>query len=136
MEDVSLRTCGDGADVLVMSLEGGHHHVRHSAAAAPQAGPVDGDGAGRRQHDRLRGVPAARVARGVRQRQPRGLGAHRHEPIGQGNPVTVLARASRQADLVVVGSRGLGGFASAGLGSVSRGILRRAHCPVAVVRRS
>ncbi|GAA2216219.1 universal stress protein [Nonomuraea monospora] len=52
-----------------------------------------------------------------------------------GNPVTVLARASRQADLVVVGSRGLGGFASAVLGSVSRGILRRAHCPVAVIRR-
>ncbi|AQZ63129.1 Universal stress protein family [[Actinomadura] parvosata subsp. kistnae] len=50
-----------------------------------------------------------------------------------GNPVTVLARASRQADLVVVGSRGLGGFASAVLGSVSRGILRRAHCPVAVI---
>ncbi|MFC4114108.1 universal stress protein [Nonomuraea zeae] len=52
-----------------------------------------------------------------------------------GNPVTVLARASRQADLVVVGSRGLGGFASAVLGSVSRGILRRARCPVAVIRR-
>ncbi len=50
------------------------------------------------------------------------------------HPVRVLSDASRQADLVVVGSRGLGGFGSAVLGSVSHGVLHRAHCPVAVVR--
>ncbi|MEU6998694.1 universal stress protein, partial [Nonomuraea sp. NPDC046570] len=50
------------------------------------------------------------------------------------HPVSALAEASRTADLVVVGSRGLGGFASAVLGSVSHGILHHAHCPVAVVR--
>ncbi|MGI5271505.1 universal stress protein [Nonomuraea sp. CA-218870] len=51
-----------------------------------------------------------------------------------GHPVPALAAASRAADLVVVGSRGLGGFATALLGSVSHGVLHRAHCPVAVVR--
>ncbi|WP_327092470.1 universal stress protein [Nonomuraea sp. NBC_01738] len=50
------------------------------------------------------------------------------------HPVSALADASRTADLVVVGSRGLGGFASAVLGSVSHGVLHHAHCPVAVVR--
>jgi nucleotide-binding universal stress UspA family protein len=50
------------------------------------------------------------------------------------HPVPVLSNASRQADLVVVGSRGRGGFGSAVLGSVSHGVLHRAHCPVAVVR--
>ncbi|WP_226900009.1 universal stress protein [Nonomuraea phyllanthi] len=49
------------------------------------------------------------------------------------HPVPALAAASREADLVVVGSRGLGGFASAMLGSVSHGILHRSHCPVVVV---
>nr|BFE79293.1 hypothetical protein GCM10020093_018940 [Planobispora longispora] len=50
------------------------------------------------------------------------------------HPVPVLSDASRQADLVVVGSHGRGGFSSAVLGSVSHGVLHRAHCPVAVVR--
>ncbi|WP_214414451.1 universal stress protein [Sphaerisporangium fuscum] len=51
-----------------------------------------------------------------------------------GHPVPALVEASRSADLVVVGSRGLGGFGSALLGSVSHGVLHHAHCPVAVVR--
>ncbi|MET8384702.1 universal stress protein [Streptosporangium canum] len=56
------------------------------------------------------------------------------ESILCGHPVPALADASRTADLVVVGSRGLGAFGSALLGSVSHGLLHRAHCPVAVVR--
>ncbi|MFI7538981.1 universal stress protein [Streptosporangium sp. NPDC049376] len=49
------------------------------------------------------------------------------------HPVPVLADASRTADLVVVGSHGLANLRSAVLGSVSHGVLHRAHCPVAVV---
>ncbi|MFC4016057.1 universal stress protein [Nonomuraea purpurea] len=50
------------------------------------------------------------------------------------HPVPALIKASATADLVVVGSRGLGSFASAVLGSVGHGVLHRAACPVAVVR--
>ncbi|WP_214321713.1 universal stress protein [Nonomuraea sediminis] len=50
------------------------------------------------------------------------------------HPVSALIKASRTADLVVVGSRGLGGFASAVLGSVSHGVLHHVEGPVAVVR--
>ncbi|MFI7445995.1 universal stress protein [Nonomuraea sp. NPDC049714] len=50
-----------------------------------------------------------------------------------GHPAPVLADASRGADLVVLGSRGLGGLAAAVLGSVSHAVLHRAHCPVAVI---
>jgi len=50
------------------------------------------------------------------------------------HPVTALVSAARTADLVVVGSRRLGGFASVVLGSVSHGVLHGATCPVAVVR--
>ncbi|WP_326822544.1 universal stress protein [Streptosporangium sp. NBC_01756] len=55
------------------------------------------------------------------------------ETTVQDHPVSALRDASAQADLVVVGSRGLGGFGAAILGSVSRGVLLHAHCPVAVV---
>ncbi|MFI7448602.1 universal stress protein [Nonomuraea sp. NPDC049714] len=51
-----------------------------------------------------------------------------------GHPAEALIKAAETADLVVVGSRGLGGFAAAVLGSVSRTVLNQAVCPVAVVR--
>lgn len=48
-------------------------------------------------------------------------------------PTEALADASLRADLVVVGSRGKGGFHGLALGSVSHKLLHLAACPVAVV---
>jgi len=51
-----------------------------------------------------------------------------------GDPAEELIAASRDADLVVVGSRGIGGFASLLMGSVSSKVTHHAACPVVVIR--
>lgn len=56
------------------------------------------------------------------------------EDVPNGHPVEALTEASKRAELLVVGSHGRGALGSVVLGSVSRGVLHHAACPVAVVR--
>jgi nucleotide-binding universal stress UspA family protein len=54
--------------------------------------------------------------------------------VVQAPSVEALIDASATVGLLVVGSRGLGVITEAVLGSVSQTVLRKSHCPVAVVR--
>ena len=70
-------------------------------------------------------------ARGVGREVSRGAG---HPGRGRDGAATALVEQSKNAQLVVVGSRGRGNFTGAVLGSVSHAVLHHSHCPVAVVR--
>jgi nucleotide-binding universal stress UspA family protein len=53
--------------------------------------------------------------------------------LEEGQPADVLCAEAENADLLVVGSRGLGGFRGLLLGSVSQQCSHHAPCPVVVV---
>jgi nucleotide-binding universal stress UspA family protein len=66
-------------------------------------------------------LPAAAVA-----------GVRRH--VAEGHPAGVLLGFVGEADMLVVGSRGHGGFTGMLLGSVSQHVVAHGPCPVVVVR--
>jgi nucleotide-binding universal stress UspA family protein len=53
--------------------------------------------------------------------------------VVEGAPARVLLDVAKGADLLVVGSRGLGGFGSLLLGSVSQRCAQHATCPIVIV---
>ena len=53
-----------------------------------------------------------------------------------GNAARVVLDVAEGADLIVLGSRGLGGFAGLLLGSVTQHVVNHADCPVVVIPSS
>ena len=54
--------------------------------------------------------------------------------ILQGDPAATLIAESRNAEMICVGSVGIGRFARAFLGSTAAELAEAAHCPVAIIR--
>jgi nucleotide-binding universal stress UspA family protein len=56
-----------------------------------------------------------------------------HSRLVEGPPAATLCAVAEGADLLVVGSRGRGGFKGLLLGSVGQQVAHHARCPVAIV---
>jgi nucleotide-binding universal stress UspA family protein len=84
----------------------------------------------RRATERQLDSVVAEVVREV----PREEGVQVTQEAVEGHPADVLVQAARGEELLVVGSRGRGGFKGLLLGSVSQACAHHAGCPVVIVR--
>jgi nucleotide-binding universal stress UspA family protein len=115
----------EGADIRVVTA----WYVPMIAYGAPTAGPLVDIGA----------VFAA-DAEAINRKALGDIGADAagveiNTVVREGHPAKVLLDEAKDADLLVVGSRGLGGFSELLLGSVSHECAQRASCPVVIVHR-
>lgn len=95
-------------------------------APAPQPVAVD--------PQEVRHLAETQLDQVVSEVEPDAAGVQIEQHVIEGHPANALVEASKGADLLVVGSRGHGGFAGLLLGSVSQACVHHAHCPVVVVR--
>jgi nucleotide-binding universal stress UspA family protein len=112
------------------AMGGDTSHVVVVAAAEPRVGTGMTEGAHldpSEVEQRRQDLEGARVFL-----SERGIDAETVE--GQGDPGSVIVKAAEDADLVIVGSRGLNSFQRILLGSVSSKVVHRAPCDVLVVR--
>jgi nucleotide-binding universal stress UspA family protein len=82
--------------------------------------------------ERLQGVESASLLQSIEPWRQKYPDVPVEAVLKCGEAATVLAAMSAEARLVVVGTRGHGGFAGLLLGSVSQKLLQHAHCPVLV----
>lgn len=95
--------------------------------------PAIGDAAGRAEDHEAFGN-TARTIHDAAVKKASEAGVPVTGDVVEGHPADVLVKTSAGADLLVVGSRGHGGFAGMLLGSVSSHAVQHASCPVLVVR--
>ncbi|MER5770256.1 universal stress protein [Streptomyces sp. NPDC001985] len=84
--------------------------------------------------DRMRAAEERLLAEALAGWQDRYPEVTAHRRLVENRIRQALIEETEQAQLIVMGARGRGGFAGLLLGSVSQALLHHAHCPVAVVR--
>ena len=83
--------------------------------------------------DRLAPEARSAVERAIEDAGELAAGVDIDTVVREGAPTRILLEEADEADLLVVGSRGLGGFRGLLLGSVSQQCAHHAVCPVVIV---
>lgn len=146
MSEIKLIVVGvDGSDSSRSALEWAYDEAAHHGASltvvttwhppalpmTPPYGSIPPDDYG----DQPRRQALALLERFTSELVPKDPAVDVRMSVEEGqNPAKVLIERSQEADLLVVGSRGHGGFAGMLLGSVSQHLVAHADCPVVVVR--
>ena len=122
--DLAQRTGSELHLVHVGSL------VTHGAGSGVQVGPLTGV-----HQDELDRQAEGLLEAEVERMKSSGIEvAEAHLRRGRADEEVIVLAEETGADLIVVGSKGLGGVRRALMGSVSDSVVRHAHCPVMVVR--
>jgi nucleotide-binding universal stress UspA family protein len=141
MSGITVGIDGSGHSTRALEWAAKEAAIRHAPLtvltvhSVPQSGwtgnpitlPRDSDD--RQKEQQAAEEMTAKVVSQLGEAQPESVTVH----AVIGFPAQELIEASREADLMVVGSRGGGGFAKLVTGSVSSQVVHHAHCPVAIV---
>ena len=99
------------------------------AIGVPPLGPGDEE----RVHEKIEAAARALLDKAVEKAREEEPAVSIEGELVEARPAHALLQSGRGADLLVVGSRGRGGFAGLHLGSVSSQCVQHAECPVVVV---
>ena len=131
----------DGSDASQLAVHEGLELAKKTGAAVTVVTarqPISFIGAPYDQRELSRQLARARAALDRAKAEAEAIGVEASYQIREGDPADEILRiaADRQADLVVLGSRGLGAVKSALLGSVSKAVVSGSDRPVLVVKYS
>ena len=137
MKTIVIAT--DGSHASQLAVHRGLELARETGAAVTVVTarePISFIGAPYDQRELSRQLARARAALDFARAEAVAIGVEASCEILEGEPADEILRvaADREADLVVLGSRGLGAIRSALLGSVSRAVVSGTDRPVLVVK--
>ena len=127
----ALRFAREEADLREATLRAVHTWRYGYIGATGLEGRIPAVGA---ELHEFRDAAAAGLDATLREAIPDAGSVEIEQRVVEGAPAAVLVEESRGADLLVVGSRGHGGFAQLLLGSVSQQCAHHAECPVVIIR--
>lgn len=118
---------------IVVGIDGSEHSLRALEFAMRHAKQTTGSVLALHVHQKADDATDTKVEQAIWGVFEAGADVRAETRRVQGSASEELAKASREADLLVIGTRGHGPIRALLLGSVTQSVLQHAQCPVAVI---